>query len=148
MIRAAHPKYVLDASVAAKWFTRHDEPQRHKAVALRSLHQSGRTKLVIPDFALLDILNAVRYSERAEEADATKALDLLEKLGLEIVPLDWELLRKATGIAWTYRIALYDAAYVAVAERLGFPLLTADEAMTKKMTGHSIVVRLADVEFE
>jgi len=52
------------------------------------------------------------------------------------------------AIAWTYRIALYDAAYVAVAERLGSPLLTADEVMAKKMKGHSIVVRLADVEFE
>ena len=148
MIRAAHPKYVLDASVAAKWFTRHDEPERHKSIALRTLHQSGRTKLVVPEFALLEILNAVRYSERAEEVDATKALGLLEKLRLEIVPLDWELLRKATAIAWAYRIALYDAAYVAVAERLGFPLLTADEVMAKKMKGHSIVVRLADVEFE
>ncbi len=148
MIRAAHPKYVLDASVAAKWFTRHDEPQRQKAVALRTLHLSGRTRLVIPEFALLEILNAVKYSERAEEVDAANALGLLERLRLEIVPLDWELLRKATAIAWAYRIALYDAAYVAVAERLGFPLLTADEAMTKKMTGHNIVIRLADVEFD
>ena len=148
MIRASHPKYVLDASVAAKWFTRHDEPQRHKAVALRSLHQSGRTKLVIPEFALLEILNAVKYSERAEEADAANALGLLEKLRLEVVPLDWDLLRKATAIAWAYRIALYDAAYVAVAERLGFPFLTADDAMTKKMAGHRIVVRLADLELD
>ncbi len=148
MIRAAHPKYVLDASVAAKWFTRHDEPERHKSIALRTLHRSGRTRLVVPEFALLEILNAVRDSERAEEVDATRALGFLERLRLEIVPLDWDLLRKATAIAWAYRIALYDAAYVAVAERLGFPLLTADEVMAKKLTGHSIVVRSADVEFE
>jgi len=49
---------------------------------------------------------------------------------------------EATEIAWAYRIALYDAAYVAVAERLGLPLLTEDEVMTKEMMGHSIVVRL------
>lgn len=115
---------------------------------MRSLHQSGRTKLVIPEFALLEILNAVKYSERAEEADAANALGLLEKLRLEVVPLDWDLLRKATAIAWAYRIALYDAAYVAVAERLGFPFLTADDAMTKKMAGHRIVVRLADLELD
>jgi len=63
------------------------------------------------------------------------------------VPLDWELLRKATAIAWAYRIALYDAAYVALAERQGFPLLTADEVMVQRMKGHSTVVRLAELEF-
>ena len=147
MIRANHPKYVLDASIAAKWFTRHDEPERRKAIAARTLHQSGHARLIIPEFALLEILNAVKYSERAEEIDATKALEHLEKLRLEIVPLDWSLLRKAVAIAWAFRIALYDAAYVAIAEKLGFPLLTADDVMVKKLKGHSIVLRLADVEF-
>ena len=147
MIRATHAKYVLDASVAAKWFTRHEETDRHKAVTLRALHQSGRCTLVVPEFSLLEILNAVRFSERAEEADATLALGFLERLRLEIASLDWELLRKATAIAWAYQVALYDAAYVALAEIQGFPLLTADDVMVKKMKGHSIVVRLADMEF-
>src|SRR5437667_265726 len=95
--------------------------------ALTALHQSGRCALVIPEFSLLEILNAVRFSERAEEADASRALGFLERLRLDIVPLDWELLRKSTAIAWAYQVALYDAVYVALAERLGFPLLTADE---------------------
>lgn len=147
MIRATHAKYVLDASVAAKWFTRHEETDRHKAVALRALHQSGRCTLVVPEFSLLEIMNAVRFSERAEEADAILALGFLERLHLEIASLDWRLLRKATAIAWAYQVALYDAAYVALAEREGFPLLTADEAMVKKMQGHGSVVRLRDMEF-
>lgn len=147
MIRATHARYVLDASVAAKWFTRHEEADRQKAIALRALHQSGRCTLVVPEFSLLEILNAVRFSARAEEADAVRALGFLEQLRLAIVPLDWDLLRKATAIAWAYQVALYDAAYVALAERQGFPLLTADEVMAKKMKGHSIVVRLGDLEF-
>ncbi len=146
MIRATHARYVLDASVAAKWFTTHHETDREKAVALRALHQSGRCRLVVPDFSLLEIVNAVRYSERAEAADAARVLALLEGLRLEIVPIDWGLLRKATAIAWAYEVALYDATYVALAEREGFPLLTADEVMVKKMKGHSIVVRLRDVD--
>jgi predicted nucleic acid-binding protein len=40
---------------------------------------------------------------------------------------------------------LYDAAYVALAEGVGFPLLTADEGLLKKMKGHSIVLRLRDL---
>lgn len=145
-MRAPHARYVLDASVAAKWFTRHEEADRHKAVALRALHFSGRCALVIPEFSLLEILNAVRYSGRADEADAARALALLERLRLEIVTLDWALLRKATVIAWQSGVSLYDAAYVALAEGLGFPLVTADEAMVRKMPGRASVVRLADLE--
>jgi predicted nucleic acid-binding protein len=146
VIRGTHVKYVLDASVAAKWFTRHAEPDRHQALALRALHLSGRTRLVVPEFALLEIVNAVRYSARAEESDAAQALDLLERVRLEIVATNWELLRNANAIAWAYGIALYDAAYVALAENLGVPLITADEVMVKQLKGHSIVVRLKDVE--
>ena len=146
MIRATHARYVVDASVTAKWFTRHEEADRHKALALRALHLSGRCTLVVPEFSLLEILNAVRFSDRAEEADAIRALEFLEKLRLDVVPVDWDLLRKATAIAWAYRVALYDATYVALAERLGFPLLTADDAMARKMQGHSAVIRLRDLE--
>jgi len=146
MIQATHSRYVLDASVAAKWFTRHEESDRHKAIALRSRHLKGLCALAVPEFSLLEIVNAVRFSGRAVEADAIQAVAALEKLRLDIVPLDWELLRHATRIAWNYQVALYDAVYVALAERLGFPLLTADDSMARKLSGHGSVVRLADLE--
>ena len=147
MIPAAHSRYVLDASVAAKWFTRHDEADRQKAIALRELHRTRRCRLVLPGFGLLEILNAVRYSPRAKEADTTAALSVLNDLHLQIEHLDLDLLRKATAIAWAYGVALYDAAYVALAERLGFPFLTADDALIKKMRGYSLVLQLREMEF-
>ncbi len=147
MIPAVHPRYVLDASVAAKWFTRHPEPDREKALALRELHRTRRCRLTLPEFGLLEILNAVRFSRRARETDTTEALALLRDLQLQLEPFDWDLLRKATAIAWGYGVSLYDAAYVALAERLGFPFLTADDALIKQMKGHSIVLRLAAMEF-
>ncbi len=147
MIQAIHNQYILDASVAAKWFTRHDEADREKALALRELHRTRRCRLAVPEFGLLEILNAVRFSPRARKVDTSEALAVLRDLQLQIEPLDWDLLRKATAIAWAYGLALYDAAYVALAERLGFPFLTADEALLKKMKGHSIVLRLREMEF-
>lgn len=147
MIRATHAQYVLDASVAAKWFTRHAEAERHKALAVRELHRSRRCSLIIPEFCFLEVLNAVRFSPRAVEDDAAAALAALKDLQLQVASLDWDLLRKATAIAWAYQVALYDAAYVALAERMGYPLLTADDVMVKSMKGHSIVLSLRDMEF-
>jgi predicted nucleic acid-binding protein len=147
VIQAIHARYVVDASVAAKWFTRHEEGDREKALALRELHRSRRCRLVVPEFGLLEVLNAVRFSARAGEADVLAALGVLGDLQLQIEPLNWDLLRKAIAIAWAYRVAVYDAAYVALAERLGFPFLTADEVLLRKMKGHSIVLRLRELEF-
>ena len=147
MIQAVHACYILDASVAAKWFTRHDESDREKALALRDLHRTRRCRLAVPEFALLEIINAVRFSPRAKEADTSAALAALRDLDLQREALDFDLLRKATAIAWGYGVALYDAAYVALAEHIGFPLVTADEALIKKMRGHSIVVPLSQMEF-
>ena len=72
-------------------------------------------------------------------ADVGAALDLLRDLNMESYPLSWDLLRKANAIARAYQIAAYDAVYVALAEAVGFPLLTADDALLKKMKGHSMV---------
>jgi predicted nucleic acid-binding protein len=147
VIPATHARYVVDASVAAKWFTRHHEADREKAVALRELHRTRRCRLTLPEFGLLEILNAVRYSPLAREADTAAALSTLSDLQLQVEPLDLNLLRKATAIAWGYGITLYDAAYVALADFLGYPFITADEPLLRKMTGHRIVLRLREMEF-
>lgn len=147
MIKAVHARYVLDASVAAKWFISRGEVDRERALALRELHRTQRCRLVVPEFALLEVLNAVRFSPRATEEDTAEAMAGLRDLDLEIPRLEWDALRKATAIAWGYRVALYDAAYVALAELLGYPFVTADEALVKQMKGHSIVLRLRDLEF-
>jgi len=59
-----------------------------------------------------------------------------------------DVLRKANAIAWAYNLTWYDAVYVALAEVLGYPLVTADEALMRKMRGHSVVLRLKDLAFE
>lgn len=145
-MRATHPGYVLDASVVAKWFTRHREDDRERAVGLRDLHRAGRCRLIVPELAVLEVLNAIRFSARAEEADLASALAVLRDLGLQREPLDWSLLQYACAVAWAYRVALYDAVYVALAERLGLPLVTADDKLVRALRGHRSVVRLREIE--
>jgi predicted nucleic acid-binding protein len=93
-------------------------------------------------------LNAIRFSTKAEEEDGETALETLQDLNLEIKSADVNLLRKANAIAWAYKITIYDALYVALAEHVGYPLITADEKMIKKLTGHSIVVPLRELEIK
>ena len=53
----------------------------------------------------------------------------------------------AVALVARFPSSLPVAIYVALAERVGFPLLTADDELVKKMKGHSIVLRLREMEF-
>jgi len=144
-VAAYHRGYVFDASVAAKWFVRQGEVDRERALSIRERYMAGQCRLIMPEFGLLEIANVIRYCPRAKEADAAAALELLRDLNLELHPTSWDLLRKANAIAWAYKIAVYDATYIGLAEIVGFPFVTADEALLKNMKGHSIVLRLRDL---
>ena len=148
MITAHHAGYVVDASVIVKWFLHHQEADRDRALALRDLHISGRSIIYIPRLALLEVLNAIRFSPKADEEAGEVALEALQDLHLEIRSADVDVLRKANAIAWAYKVTIYDALYVALAEQVGYPLITADEKMLKKLTGHSIVVPLRELEIK
>jgi predicted nucleic acid-binding protein len=146
MIPSYHAGYVVDASVLVKWFM--EEEGRDRALALRQLHTSRRSAIFISELTFLEILNVIRYSPKSNEEDGAEALHVLQNLRLQVRPIDFDLLRKANVIAWAYRITIYDALYVALAEQVGYPLITADDVMVKKMKGHSIVVPLREVEFK
>ena len=147
MTSAHHAGYVIDASVLVKWFLHEKEADRDRALALRDLHISRRSTLFIPQLALLEVLNAVRFSPKADEEDGEMALETLHDLHLETRPAELDLLRKANAISWGYKITIYDALYVGLAEQVGHPLITADEVMVKKLKGHSIVVPLRELKF-
>ena len=147
MISAHHARYVVDASVLVKWFLHQQEADRDRALALRELHISGRSTIFIPQLALLEILNAVRFAPKAKEEDGEMALETLHDLHLETKPPEVDLLRKANAIAWAYKITIYDALYVALAEQVGYPFITADDMMLKKLKGHSIVVPLRELAY-
>ena len=89
----------------------------------------------------------MRRGARADEGTAAAALGVLKDLQLRIEPVEWDLLRKANAISWAYGITSHDAVYVALAERLGFPLITADESLLARMKGHSIVIALKELDF-
>lgn len=146
MTTAHHAGYVLDASVIVKWFLHHQEADRDRALALRDLHVSGRTTIFIPGLALLEILNAIRFNPKADEETGEAALEALQDLNLEIKAGDADVLRKTNAIAWAYKITIYDALYVALAEQVGYPLITADDVMVRKLKGHSIVVALRELD--
>jgi len=147
MVAPYHQGYVVDASVLTKWFVERNERDRARALALKQLHVSGRSIIHVSELTFLEVLNAIRFGSGTNEEHGARAIAGLEAMHLKVMDVDFQLLRKANAIAWAYKITIYDALYVALAEQVGYPLITADEVMVKKLKGHSIVVPLRELAF-
>jgi predicted nucleic acid-binding protein len=145
MVPAYHQGYVVDASVLTKWFVEHNEPDRDRALSLKEFHVSGRSTIYVTELTFLEVLNAIRFGSKAKEEHGARAVAGLEGLQLKVIDTNFQLLRKANAIAWAYKITIYDALYVGLAEQLGYPLITADDVMVEKLKGHSIVVPLREL---
>ena len=148
MIPAYHAGYVVDASVGVKWFVREREADREVALALRQRHIEGATRMIVPELFLLEVPNAIKTCRKSTEEELADVLTTLADLDVQVEQHTQRVLRKTNAVAWAYNLTWYDAVYVALAETLGFPCVTADEALLRKMKGHSIVLRLKDLAFE
>lgn len=64
----------------------------------------------------------------------------LEALNLVVIPL-LGLLPRALEIGLKYKLAAYDSAYIALAEHLGYPLITDDSNQAKAATAEGITLK-------
>lgn len=76
-----------------------------------------------------ELANAVWQAERRGRIDASQADEILQAIAglqIELLPLNWgEML----PLARRFTRSAYDAAYLALSERLGEPLVTGDERL-------------------
>lgn len=112
--------YVVDASVAVKWVV--EEEGSDAALALS--HES----LAAPSLWLAECANVLWVKARRGEIDEQEARERqswLAEAPVLLVPLE-ELLEDAVALAFRLDVTIYDALYVALAQRRREPLITAD----------------------
>lgn len=115
---------VVDTSVVLKWFYPTADGA-HAAIDVLRTHERDETILVAPADLPIELINVLTYLG-ADADDAARAVRLLTDIGVLIAPVDESLLVDAARIAHTEKIALYDAAFIALAARLDAELVTAD----------------------
>ena len=117
---------VLDASVVLKWVL--PEIDTPKAVRLRNDFRQGLLELIAPDVFIAEVAHALTKSERRGVirfgVAERRMLSVIDCLPVRFPSLP--LVRRAIQIASKARIAAYDCLYVALAEREGCELITAD----------------------
>jgi predicted nucleic acid-binding protein len=127
--------YVLDASVAAKWFIPGDEPFAAEASVVLADYVAGQRSLIVPDLFWPESGNilwkAVRLG-RISRPSASRALLNLQQIRIPTVPSE-PYLNAAFEIAAAFERSVYDALYVAVAVSCNWSLLTADERLVNAL---------------
>jgi predicted nucleic acid-binding protein len=126
-------KYVLDSNVALKWVLR--EPDSDKARQVRVDCQQQIHELLAPDVFPIEVAHALARAERRAIITPVQGPMFLADILASpphlypYVPLLW----RAYAISSQARIGVYDCLYVALAEREGCELLTADDRLVRTL---------------
>jgi predicted nucleic acid-binding protein len=122
--------FVLDASAAVKLvFTEIGSEDVRECLA-------GSLNVIAPDFVLLEIASvAAKKHRRREVAQARAQIVIADAPELFTELASTANLAIAAGeISIACMISPYDAAYVVLAQRTGYTLLTADRRLTEAIT--------------
>ena len=122
---------LLDTSVAVKWFVA--EEDSGKALDLQQAHLRDDLQLHASDILLLESANALRYAGLSEEI-ILQDLETFSALGVEIIPFSIDVLNSAVNLSLEHDLAVYDAYFLALAQAMEIPLITADRKMLSRLT--------------
>jgi len=124
-------RYVVDASVALKWYL----PEPESELAGRLLDPEH--DLIAPDLLFAEVGNALWKRWRRGEIGLGELRDPLAALAA--VPFDVRsaapLLSAAAEVAVVSGCTVYDGLYVALAIETGAPLITADRGLARRLAG-------------
>jgi predicted nucleic acid-binding protein len=125
--------YVIDASVAVKWFVAEEHSNRAKA-----LLRDGITR-VSPELVFAEVGNALwamcRRGNFSEE-DYAESMSVLKAMPLGVPVAMSSLIGAAARLALDLDHPVYDCIYLALALQEGYPVVTADRLFHDAVKRH------------
>jgi predicted nucleic acid-binding protein len=124
---------VLDSSVGFKWVV--PEADTDKALRLRDDLRNAVREFLAPDVFPVEIAHALTRAERQKRITSSQGgaslVDVMQTLP-QLFP-SLALLPRAYEISSQMRAGVYDCLYVALAEREGCELITADDRLVRNL---------------
>jgi predicted nucleic acid-binding protein len=130
--------YVLDASVLAALYV--EDPATGQSEA--ALVRVEGDELHAPDFVVLEVANVLWKRVRRKELhaeDAMAAIADLSAASIQFHPTGG-LVAQSLALALSHKFTAYDAAYVALATRVGGIVMTNDGGMRQRGTEAGLAV--------
>ncbi len=121
--------FVLDSSIALSWCFEDERTPATRALLVRV----GVAGACAPALWPLEVLNALAMAERRSRIDSERRQRLAGLLHDLPVTIDDETASQARAVASQlaarFRLTVYDAAYLELAQRLNLPLATLDQEL-------------------
>ena len=139
-------KFVVDASVILKWFSRDEEKDIEKALKLREDFKTRKIDLYAPGLLIYETANVLRYKETLKDELILKAIDSIYAMDL-LIPVNHQIMKNAIKLARRYGVTVYDSAYLSCAQHIGCYLITADNQFFKKLKDVPGTIAISDYSF-
>lgn len=124
-------RYVVDASVGLKWDM--SEVDSDKARKVRDDSRNSACELIAPSSYSLETAHGLTKAERRGIVTDAETLWIALMQDCPTLHPTIPLMLRALQIARQFRIGVYDCLYVALAEREGCELLTADSRLINSL---------------
>lgn len=129
--------FVLDNSVTMRWLLA-SEKRADQVYAESVLSSLAQAKALVPELWHLDVCNVSLGAERRGDTTAGEVeafLAHLEDLPIRVDPMSAaKAFSRTLGLARSFALSAYDAAYLELAVREGVALATLDKALRKAAT--------------
>jgi predicted nucleic acid-binding protein len=121
-------QFVVDNSVVMSWCFK-DETNNYADTVLDRLTESTA---VVPSIWPLEVVNVLLVAERQKrlsESDSFRFLTLLSQLPIVVEYERPEMMKELLALARSNNLSSYDASYLDLAMRKGFPIATLDNKL-------------------
>lgn len=124
--------YILDASIAVKWFF---EDEAHSEQATKALHHlvEHPDSYFVPELFYLEVAAVLVKKSGGNAKFSSLALEKLYALGIRTIPFGTEAILKSVNLACKLGLSVYDGIYIISAELMGSRWLTSDEKAVRKL---------------
>jgi predicted nucleic acid-binding protein len=124
--------FVLDTSIALKWFLDDEGDRAYSLSILNSLSDDHRP--IVPwlwYYEIASVLLIQVHRKRISFEDAEAFLHLIGEMAIDTDPPDKIGILGLAQLARGHRLTGYDAAFLELANRLGLPLVTSDKELIR-----------------
>jgi len=125
-------KIIIDASLVLALFLP-DEKFKSRAVDIFQLYTKGNLDLISVHLLDFEVVNGIKTAvvrQRITEKMAKQLIKNFFNLQIEKEIIDFQI---AFDYSLRFSVSVYDASYLVLAEKHGFPLLTADKKFFQKV---------------
>ena len=123
---------VIDASVAYKWSDSTEQFFKQAREILKH-HLHHKRPIIVPDLVLYELGNVWATKTNLALSHVESNLEDLNSFRLNVKPVTFELIKKATKLAKSCKVSVYDAVYVVLAQQDKCDLVTADMKLFQKI---------------